>query len=212
MQEQSHLDYLQTLTQNNEAWVSELEKEAETNRIPIMHWQGIQLLQQIIRLHQPKRILEIGTAIGYSALRMNQASPKSKIVSVERNTDMYNQALINIQKQDKEGMVDLLLGDALDIQEKIIGNGPYDLIFIDAAKGQYQRFFETFSPILTNGGCIITDNVLFKGYVIDPIQAPNRLRKLAEKINYFNKWLMHHPDYYTSIFPIGDGVAVSIKK
>lgn len=210
--DESYIDYLQTITPNNESWVSELEKEAAAEHIPIMSWPGIQLLQQIIRLHQPKRILEIGTAIGYSALRMNQASKKAQIVSAERDKEMYNQALKNIKSQNKTDRIDLLFGDALEIREEIIEKGPYDLIFIDAAKGQYLRFFETFAAALTDTGCIITDNVLFRGYVTDPLLAPKRLRKLAEKINYFNKWLMNNPDFYTSIFPIGDGVAVSIKK
>ncbi|SHN10076.1 O-methyltransferase [Gracilibacillus kekensis] len=212
MIEENILHYLDQITPSSDDWVNKIEAEAEENHVPIMDKQGILLLQQLIRLHQPDKILEIGTAIGYSALRMLEAKPEAQIVSVERDNEMYQRAIHNIHNQNKQGHIDVILGDALEVEDLIHDKGPYDLIFIDAAKGQYRHFFEKYQSTLTDSGCVVTDNVLFRGLVVHPSDAPKRLQNLTAKIDQYNQWLIEHPDYHTTILPVGDGVAISLKK
>lgn len=206
------IEYLNRITSKQVDWIQQLEREAEQNEVPIMDKQGISLLQQLIRLHKPTKILEIGTAIGYSALRMLEAQPDAEIVSVERNKEMYDRAMLNIKAQNKQEQIDVIFGDAIEVEEEVIAKGPYQMIFIDAAKGQYRRFFEKYQQSLTNNGVIVTDNVLFRGLVVNPDEAPKRLQNLAKKIDQYNQWLLQHPLYNTTILPLGDGVAISIKK
>jgi predicted O-methyltransferase YrrM len=106
----------------------------------------------------------------------------------------------------------LIKGDALEIEDQVKKHAPFDAIFIDAAKGQYKRFFEIYANYLSEDGIIITDNVLFKGLVSEPNIENKRIRSLVKKINEFNTWLMSHPHYYTVILPVGDGVAISKKR
>ncbi|WP_106497065.1 O-methyltransferase [Lentibacillus sp. Marseille-P4043] len=204
--------YLTQLLPEQENWVLELEKQAKEDHVPIMDPVGIHFLMQVIKLRKPASILEIGAAIGYSALRMIQANPAATVLTIERDEQRYKQALYNIEKQQKQDKIDVIFGDALEKAEDIVAKGPFDLLFIDAAKGQYQRFFELYSQAISKGGLIITDNVLFKGYVADPDKVHPRYAKLGKKIRKYNDWLMQNPDYTTSIVPIGDGVAISIKE
>lgn len=205
-------DYLQKLRQPASTWQVLLEAEADRDRIPIMERDGIDFLKQILRLKQPNRILEIGSAIGYSALHMADAVPHSKIITIERDQERAKQALENFSKYNPSQTIELIVGDAFDVADQVNQKGPYDLIFIDAAKGQYQRFFELFALMLTSHGVIVTDNILFHGYVVDSSSASKRIYKLAQKIDTYNQWLAHLPDYQTDFYPIGDGIAISIKK
>ncbi|UOQ86102.1 O-methyltransferase [Gracilibacillus salinarum] len=206
------ISYLNEIAPNPESWVQVLEEEAMEYHVPIMDKQGISLLQQLVRVHQPAKILEIGTAIGYSALRMLEAHPNTSVVTVERDQQMYQRAMHNIEMQQGQQNIDVIFGDALEKEAEILAKGPYDMIFIDAAKGQYHRFFESYLPALSNTGIIITDNVLFRGLVADASEAPKRLQNLANKIDQYNQWLVQHPDFHTTIVPVGDGIAISIKK
>lgn len=204
--------YLHDSIPENEKWVTELEAYAQENHVPIMDAVSMHFVQQLIRIQQSKHILEIGTAIGYSALRMLQANPDASIVTMERDEDRYKFAMDVIKEQNKQQQIEVLYGDALDLATDMNGRAPFDLLFIDAAKGQYQRFFELYRSSIQKGGLIITDNVLFKGYVASPSEDNPRYTKIASKINNYNQWLINHPDFHTSIVPIGDGVAISIKK
>jgi predicted O-methyltransferase YrrM len=203
-------NYLIDLLPAKEAWIEEMEAEAITDHVPIMDKVSMHFVTQLIRMYQPKRILEIGTAIGYSALRMLQANPEASIVTIERDEERYKQALERIRQQGKENNISVILGDALEEIPKL--DGMFDLVFIDAAKGQYKRFFELASPMLSTGGVILSDNVLFKGYVAEPEMATGRYKKMVGKIIDYNEWLMQHPHFTTSIVPIGDGVAISVRK
>ncbi|MRH43035.1 SAM-dependent methyltransferase [Aquibacillus halophilus] len=193
-------------------WVSRLEEYAAENRVPIMEPLGMDFLMQIVRLKKPKKILEIGSAIGYSALRMLEASPETQIVTIERDEIRYQEAVSNINKLAPENKITVIFGDALEETNEIKKLAPYDLLFIDAAKGQYQRFFETYSEYLTEDAIIISDNVLFKGLVANSSSDKDRLTNLAIKIRTYNEWLIKHPSYKTSIVPIGDGVAISVRR
>lgn len=217
MLELSHMnkleDYLMHHLPNREEPLLELEAYAESNGVPIMDPVSMNFLTQLVRIHQPETILEIGTAIGYSALRMADAHPSAMITSMERNTHMYELATKNIQATEKASNILLKQGDALDIIHELIVEGKqYDFIFIDAAKAQYQRFFELVQPLTRDKTIIVCDNILFKGYVVDETKVEQkRLQSLTKKIQAFNTWLVKHPDYHTSIIPIGDGVSISVK-
>ncbi|WP_085508949.1 O-methyltransferase [Thalassobacillus devorans] len=204
-------EYLESLLPPSPSWVKEMEKFANDNQVPIMEPLGIQYLMQLVRVTRPKRILEIGAAIGYSALRMLEAHPMAEIVTIERDPDRFSQAETNLEKLDKDNHIDLIYGDALELQEQIAQKGPYDVLFIDAAKGQYKKFFESYAPMVTEKGIIVSDNVLFKGYVAGRDDNP-RMQRIGNKIKKYTEWLIEHPDYHTSIIPIGDGIALTVKR
>ncbi|SDB97306.1 Predicted O-methyltransferase YrrM [Pelagirhabdus alkalitolerans] len=192
--------------------IKEMESEAMRDHVPIMEEDGIAFLKQMIRIKQPKTILEIGAAIGYSAIQMHFAAPDSQIVTIERDQDRFERARYYISKFDLQDKIDLQLGDALADNMNYNHMGPFDVIFIDAAKGKYKQFFEKAEQLLSTNGVIITDNVLFKGYVQNPELASKRLSKVAQKIDHYNKWLMSHPDFETIIVPVGDGISLSTKR
>ncbi|WP_430785101.1 O-methyltransferase [Virgibacillus flavescens] len=204
-------EYLLGTIPSNEDWVENLETYAKENDVPIMDPIGMQFLQQLIRIHKPMRILEIGTAIGYSALRMLEANPTANITTIERDKARYDFAVNVIKEQNKTSQIEIIHGDALEVVNELNEKHTFDLLFIDAAKGQYQRFFELYSPIIRKGGLIISDNVLFKGYVANPSEKPHRLTKIANKIKAYNQWLIEKEEFHTSIVPVGDGVAITIK-
>ncbi|KZN98749.1 O-methyltransferase [Pseudobacillus badius] len=204
--------YIESLIKTREPLFAEMEAFAREHRVPIMEPAGIEALLQIMRIQQPKRILEIGTAIGYSALRMAAALPDAEVVSIERDEQRYRQAMSYIGRSEYGSRVEVLFGDALELVDKAGEKGPYDAIFIDAAKGQYTKFFERYSACLTAEGTVYTDNVLFKGYVAGVPAESKRIINLVKKIQSYNEWLMNHPDFDTALFPVGDGLAVSRKR
>lgn len=204
--------YLKSLLPKTSDHMKKLEQYAKAENVPIMEPLGIHFLMQMIRLHKPAKILEIGAAIGYSALRMLEAAPHSEIVTLERDEVRYKEAVRNVKEAKADNQIDVLFGDALELKDKVAEKAPYDVLFIDAAKGKYEEFFHLYAPLLSEGGIIVSDNVLFKGYVADDSEASKRMAKIAKKIRQFNEWLTSHPDYHTTIIPIGDGVAITTKK
>lgn len=204
--------YIETLIPARNDLLEEMEKFAGDHGVPIMELTGIESLLQILRIQNPSAILEIGTAIGYSALRMAFALPEAKIVTIERDEERFLLAEQYIDRSGKEKNIVLIKGDALESESEVRAHGPFNAIFVDAAKGQYQKFFEIYSRFLADDGIIITDNVLFKGLVCEDEIENKRIRNLVKKIDHFNKWLMAHPDYHTVILPVGDGVAISKKR
>ena len=186
--------------------ITELEKYAKENKVPIIQQDGLNFIINYIKENKVKKILEIGTAIGYSAINMALTSKDIKITTIERNEKMYAEARKNIRKFELEKRITLVLKDALDIEVK----GKYDLIFIDAAKAQYIKFFEKFKHNLTKDGVIITDNLNFHGLTKNPetIQSKN-LRALVTKINKYKEFLKNNKEFKTTFYQIGDGITVS---
>lgn len=204
--------YLKKLLPKQEEWTSQLEDYAHQNKIPIMDSLSMNFLIQLIHLQKPTKILEIGTAIGYSALRMHYEQPNMKITTIERNENMYKEAKRNFSLYKKNNNIQLILGNALSIMENELKDDPFEFILIDAAKLQYKRFFNLADNIIQLGGTIVADNVLFRNYVFDETkQIPNRLKKIAKSLNRFNQYITNHPQYYTTIVPIGDGLSISTK-
>ncbi|MBS4194771.1 O-methyltransferase [Lederbergia citri] len=204
--------YLETYIPERSLFFKELERFAMEHRVPIMEPDGIETLLQIMRIQNPKRILEIGTAIGYSALRMADAIKDAQIITLEMDEERIAQAENNIKRFNMENRVTVLQGNALELFDQVAEFGSFDAIFVDAAKGQYSKFFSMYKGLLTENGCIYTDNVLFKGLVAEENQTENkRLSSVAAKIKQFNQWLFEQKDFISVIIPVGDGLAVSKK-
>lgn len=205
--------YIENLIPERNELLSEMENYAKQNHIPIMELPGIEAMLQILRIQKPKRILEVGTAIGYSALRIVTAIDDVKVVTIERDIERCQLAETYFERSGQKDQIVLIKGDALEVEDQVQKLGPFDTIFIDAAKGQYQRFFERYSKYLQPEGIVIIDNVLYEGFVYEPeVIRTRRTRCSVKKIVQFNRWLMSHPDYDTAIIPVGDGVAISKKR
>ena len=190
--------------------IKEIKKYALENKVPIMMDDGIDFLTTFIIKNQIKSVLEIGTAIGYSAIMMALSNPYVTITSIERDEVRYLEALKNIKKLNLEDRITLIFKDALDVKLP----DKFDLVFIDAAKSQSIRFFEQFSRNLNKNGFIITDNMDFHGYVKkDEKEIKSRnLRQLVRKIKEYRVYLEENSDYHTDFYTIGDGISVSWKK
>ncbi len=198
------------MVNNNYTMIKEIREYAKENKVPIMQPEGIDFLTTFIIKHQIKNVLEIGTAIGYSAIMMSLCSPTLKVTTIERDEERYLEAIKNIKKLNLENRVTLIFNDAL--KTKI--NEKYDLIFIDAAKAQNIKFFELFERNLNEGGFIITDNMYFHGLVKKSekeIKSRN-VRGIVRKIKDYITFLKENDNYNTTIYEIGDGIAVSEKK
>ena len=189
--------------------ISSMKKYADENNIPIMMNDGIEFLLDYIYKNKIKNILEIGTAIGYSAIRMCSVSSDIIVTSIERDEARYLEAVKNVKKAGLEDRIVLIYKDAFDVSL----NDNYDLIFIDAAKAQNINFFEKFEYFLKPKGTIITDNMNFHGLVgsDDKIKSRN-LRQLVRKVEKYKNFLESNTSYHTSFYDIGDGIAVSVKK
>lgn len=206
-------EYTQGLNQHDSPSLQELTKKARNNGVPIMQPEAMSLVEQFIRVKRPKHILEIGTAVGWSAIHMAIASGKTaRITTVEREPLMVKEANENIVDFQLGQMIEIVEGNVLERVEELKKRAPYDLILIDAGKGHYQEYFTQFLPMLSADGVIICDNVYFRGYAIDPEQAPKRLKRLAVKMQDFNQWLSIHPDFDTVFVPVGDGLSISTRK
>ena len=156
--------YIESLLPARVELFAEMEQYALEQRVPIMEPVGMETLIAMLKLQKPAHLLEIGTAIGYSALRMADAVPSLHVTTMERDSERHEQALKNIGRSNDRERIHVLFGDALELAEEARKYGPFDAIFIDAAKGQYRRFFDLYAPMLAPNGVIYSDNVLFKGY------------------------------------------------
>ncbi len=190
--------------------IKELKEYATINNIPIMNDEGIEFLTTFIAKKQSKNILEIGTAIGYSAIEMAKVNENIHVTTIERDEARYMEALKNIKKFELEDRITLIFNDALNVHLE----DEFDLIFIDAAKGQNKAIFEQFEGNLSMNGYIITDNMSFHGYVDMPeeeIPSKNILG-LVRKIKDYTYFLENHMLYKTTIYQIGDGIAVTERR
>ncbi len=194
----------------NDLLIKEIKEYARINDIPIMQDEGIDFLTNYIIKNQITTILEIGTAIGYSAIMMALTNPKVRVVSIERDEERYLEALKNVKKFGLEERITLLFNDALEVNLK----EKFDLIFLDGAKGQNINFFEHFERNLEDDGTIITDNIGFHGYVEkDESEIKSRnLRGLVRKIKAYIDFLKENPNYITTFYEKGDGISVTQKK
>ena len=198
------------MVKNTYTQIKEIKEYAIINKVPIMQDEGIDFLTTFIIKHQIKNVLEIGTAIGYSAIMMTLCSPNIKVTTIERDEQRYMEALKNIKKMNLEDRITLIFNDALNVKL----DDKYDLIFIDAAKAQNIKFFELFERNLNPLGYIITDNMYFHGLVKKNEKeiVSRNLRGIVRKIKDYITFLKNNERYNTTIYDVGDGIAVSEKK
>ncbi|NLD26874.1 MAG: O-methyltransferase [Acholeplasmataceae bacterium] len=189
--------------------IKEMRKYAEANKVPIINDEGLIFMLQLVDLKKPKRFLEIGTAIGFCAINLATYDSDIIVDTIEKNEIMFAQALKNVQNARLEKRINVYLGDALDFDLSKLQKD-YDMIFIDAAKAQYIKFFEKYEQLLAEDGLIVSDNLLFHGFVENTKIIEHRnLRQLVDKIQDYNEFLAKHRSYHTNFFAVGDGIAVS---
>ena len=181
---------------------------AKENDVPIITYEGLQFLVQVIKLRGIKKVLEIGTAIGYSSIAMTMKTDV-EVTTIERNEEMIKLAKVNIAKANMEDRITVIHQDALEVDESTLGQ--FDLIFIDAAKSQSIKFFEKYESLLTDKGVIVTDNLLFHDLFNQEVRDRN-LKQLLRKIDAFNKYVVDKEGYNTYIYTLGDGMSLSIKE
>ena len=187
--------------------IDQIKEYAIANNVPIMSDSGIRFLTNYIKDNNIKDILEVGTAIGYSAIMMAIVSDDIHITKIERDEKRYLEAIKNVKKMDLEDRIHLIYKDAFDVKL----NDKFDLVFIDAAKAENTKFFEKFEYNLNSNGTIITDNMNFHGLVLkneSEIESRN-LRQLVRKIKDYKKFLENNSKYRTNFIEVGDGIAVS---
>ncbi len=204
-------EYIRKTIKQNTGILKELENHALENHVPIIQPEVAALLTLLGRLVKPVRILEVGTAIGYSSILLSQIlEPDGRIDTIERYGLMIEKAKGNIKAAGLENTINIIEGDALEVLKCL--DRPYDMIFLDAAKGQYPEFLPECVRVLKKGGLLVSDNVLYKGMIANEELVVRRKKTIVKRLRDFLDSLCRDESLDTSIIPIGDGVALSYKK
>lgn len=189
--------------------LKEIEEYAKINNVPIMECDGIDFLTNYIKENNIKTILEIGSAIGYSAIKMCLVDENIKVTTIERDEKRYLEAVKNIKEFNLEDRINIILDDAFNVEL----NDKFDLIFIDAAKSQYIKFFEKFKINLNDKGVIISDNLDFHGLVNGDYETYSRnVKGIVRKLKNYINFLKENKEFETKFINIGDGIAITVKK
>ena len=206
------VSFINSLDAGNPSYLNEIEEFARATDVPIVRTEMQSFLRFLMKLKQPKRILEVGTAIGFSALLMSEYAPEDcKITTIEKYEKRIPLALDNFKKAGKENSITLLEGDALDILPTLTEE--YDFIFMDAAKGQYIHFLPEILRLLAKHGLLVSDNVLQDGDVLESrFAVTRRNRTIHGRMREYLYILKHMEELTTAIVPLGDGVALSVKQ
>ena len=204
--------YINSLDCGNSDICNTIEKEAIADEVPIIRKEMGNLLKVLLQLVQPERILEVGTAVGYSSILMSENMPeKCTITTIENYDKRIPIARNNFKRAGKEDCIRLIEGDAMEVLKEL--EGPYDFIFMDAAKGQYIHYMPEAVRLLADGGILMSDNVLQDGDIIESrFAVERRNRTIHSRMRDYLYELKHSNVLETSIIPLGDGVALSIKK
>lgn len=204
--------FINSFDKGNAPFLNEIEKFALETEVPIIRKEMQVFLRFLLTMQRPVRILEVGTAIGFSALLMSEYAPKDcHITTIEKYEPRIPIAKENFKKAGREESITLLEGDATDILKEL--KGPYDLIFMDAAKGQYIHFMPEILRLLAPGGLLVSDNVLQDGDIMESRYAVvRRNRTIHSRMRDYLFELTHHPRLETCILPVGDGITLSVKK
>ncbi len=204
--------YIESFIHPRNELLMEMEQYAKDHHVPIMQLSAIDVLNQLLRIQNPSSILEIGTAIGYSALRMANTLPNCTIVTVERDPERVSLAKQFIARSEVANRITVIEGDALEVDVESV-QSTFDAVFIDAAKGQYMRFFEKYAPLVPSGGILYIDNMYMHGLSdLDIKEVPRRKRTMIRNLKTFADWIMEHPDYDSTFFPVGDGLLICLKR
>jgi hypothetical protein len=204
--------YINSLNCGNSDICNTIEKEAIADEVPIIRKEMGNLLKVLLQLVQPERILEVGTAVGYSSILMSENMPHNcTITTIENYDKRIPVAKNNFKRAGKENVITLIEGDALEVLKTL--DGPYDFIFMDAAKGQYINYLPDIKRVLRKGGLLISDNILQEGEIVESRYAVTRRnRTIHARIREYVYELTHSEDFVTSIVPIGDGITLSVKQ
>ena len=203
--------YLRELIGSNVGILHELEKYSIENRIPIVQKETAKFLELMITMNRPKRILELGTAIGYSSILMNLSSGGlNEITTIERDEKMIELATANIEKYGMQSKITILKGECLEILENL--KGEYDMIFMDAGKAHYNHFLPHCLRLLKKDGVLIADNVLFRGMVASKELATHRKITIIKRMKSYLELVSNDDDLITSVIPMGDGISVTVRK
>lgn len=203
--------YINSLDRGNTELLTEMEREAHRDFVPIIRQETQSFLKVLLGIQQPKNILEVGTAIGFSAVFMSEYGPKDlKITTIEKYEKRIPIAEENFRRAGRESQITLLAGDAADILRELTGS--YDFIFMDAAKGQYIHFLPDVLRLLSPGGILLSDNVLQDGDIIESrFAVERRNRTIHSRMREYLYTLTHTEGLRTSVLPLGDGITVSVK-
>lgn len=203
--------YIRSLVKEDDDYFLDLERYADKHHVPIIHKEVKSLLSFLVQSTQAKSILEVGTAIGYSASIFARAmNGQGRIVSIERRQDYYDMAVENVKKLNYDTEFDFKFGDAQDVLTQI--DEKFDLIFLDAAKGHYLEFFEKCIDQLKPGGVIVSDNVLYKGMIASDLYVIRRKKTIVKRMRNYLDYIMEHPQLTSTLLPMSDGIALSYKK
>lgn len=203
--------YLRKLIPGNIGILDEMEKFSIKNRVPIVQKETAKFLELMVKMNRPQKILELGTAIGYSSILMNLSSAGlSEITTIERDQRMIEIANANIIKCGMQGKITVVKGDCLEILESL--QDEYDMIFMDAGKGHYNHFLPHCLRLLKKDGVLIADNVLFRGMVASKELATRRKITIIKRMQTYLELVSSNDDLITSVIPMGDGISVTIRK
>lgn len=203
-------NYIRETLKPSQGLLRDLEIYAEENSVPIIHKEVADLLRVILKLKRPKKILELGCAIGYSSLFFADVLDGDvEIVTTERNPIMLERAQDNIKKAGMEDRIKILVGDAEETLKDL--EGTFDMIFIDAAKGHYKMFFDMLIGKLNHGGIVISDNILYKGMIASDDYVVRRKKTIVKRMRTYLDYICDLEGISTSLIPIGDGLAISYK-
>ena len=201
--------YLYSFITTKDSLLKEIEEYADENRVPILNQYSANLLEQIILMLRPKRVLEIGTAVGYSSIRIARLlGRQTTFHTIEKSQDNILLAKENIAKASLQNKIKIIEGDALRILPQM--KKKYDLIFLDADKEDYKRLFDYSMLLLKKGGVIFVDNLLWHGYVASK-NVPSKYKNSTRHIKEFNRIFMLQPSLRSIILPVGDGVGIGVK-
>ncbi len=204
--------YINSLDTGNSQVLNEIEAQALKDEVPIIRKEMENFLKVMLSLKQPKAILEVGTAVGFSAILMSENMPQGcHITTIEKYEKRIPVARSNFELAGKSDVITLLEGDALEIMKGL--EGEFDMIFMDAAKGQYINFLPEVKRLLSKGGLLISDNVLQEGDIVESrFGVTRRNRTIHQRMREYMYALTHDDELVTSIVPIGDGVTLSVKR
>lgn len=204
--------YINSLDSGNTSFLEELEKEALADYVPIIRKDMQTFLKTFLALKKPKKILEVGTAVGFSALLMCEYSvPDVHITTIENYDKRIPVARANFARAGREHQITLIEGDAQEVLKTL--DGPFDFIFMDAAKGQYIHFLPDILRLLEKDGVLISDNVLQDGDIIEShFAVERRNRTIHKRMRDYLYTLTHHEQLITSVLPVGDGITLSVKR
>lgn len=204
-------EYIRKNVKNNDGLLLEIEEYAHKNRIPIVQPEVAGLLRVLGQLVKPRRVLEIGTGIGYSAILFSTVLQDEGIIdTVEKDEEMVQKAKQNIARAGLDKTIHVIMGEASEVLRCL--DKKYNMIFLDAAKGQYIQFLPECIRMLDAGGLLVSDNVLYQGMVANDRLVARRKRTIVKRLRDYLKLLCQSPELETSIVPIGDGVAISVRK